>query len=37
MIGTDRDLLCQKRGGNALMDGIHDLGGKQGYGPIDPH
>ena len=21
--------------GRKLMDGIHDLGGKQGYGPID--
>ena len=34
MIGTDRDLSPADEGGR-LMDGIHDLGGKQGYGPIE--
>ena len=33
MIGTERDL--GRRVGAGLMDGIHDLGGRQGYGPID--
>ncbi len=32
MIGTDRNLVKVRSRG---MDGIHDLGGKQGYGPIE--
>ena len=31
MIGTDRDLSPS----SGVMDGVHDLGGKQGFGPVN--
>ena len=32
MIGTERDLTPQR--GQRLMDGVHDLGGREGFGQI---
>ena len=32
MIGTERDLSPKRS--DSLMDGVHDLGGREGFGPI---